>query len=110
RAAGWLWRRGDMASTESSTVPSLPLTVASPSRERYQIQATIGVYPDRKVYQPNNIAANSYWFLAINRYTLNADYNYVQQSNDAKPAGIDKYDNSDYMLVLATYALGSDRL
>lgn len=92
------------------SIPSLPLTVASPLKVSYQCQVTIGDYPSGKTFYPSNPQPNSYWFLAINRYTLNADYNQVQQSNDAAPAGIQPYDTSDYMLVVATYALFTDHL
>ena len=93
-----------------SEVPSLPMTVAAPLKASLPIKTVIGGHPDRKSFSPNNIVPNSYWFLAINRYTLNADYNQVQTSNDAAPQGIAPYDNTDYMLVVATYALGTDHL
>jgi len=91
-------------------LPPVPMTVAAPLNSGYQCQTSIGYFPDRKDIVPNNPPPNSYWFLAINRYTLNADYNVVQTSNDDKPAGIDKFDSTDYMLVVASYALNTDNL
>jgi hypothetical protein len=89
-------------------LPPLPMTVASPLKASYQCQTVIGVHPNRKTYYPSNPKPNNYWFLAINRYTLNADYNVVQASNDAVPAGIAPYDNTDYMLVVTTYAVSTN--
>lgn len=91
-------------------LPPLPMTVASPLKASYTCSTVIGVHPNRKTYYPNNPKPNHYWFLAINRYTLNADYNVLQQSNDAVPAGIEPYDNTDYMLIAATYAVATDHL
>jgi len=95
--------------TESGPdLPPLPMTVASPLKVSYQCQTVIGVHPNRKTYYPSNPKPNNYWFLAINRYTLNADYNVVQASNDAVPAGIAPFDNTDYMLVVTTYAVSTN--
>ena len=91
-------------------VPPIPITVAAPLKESYAIKTVIGGNPDRESFSPNNIVPNSYWFLAINRYTFNAEYNQVQTSNDAAPQGIQPYDSADCMLVVATYALGTDHL
>ena len=91
-------------------VAPLPMTVVAPLAETYTIGAVIGTGASTKSYQPNHVVRNSYWFLAINRWTLKADYNQVQTSNDDPPQGIAPYDTTDYMLVVATYALGSDNL
>jgi hypothetical protein len=91
-------------------VEPLPMTVVAPLAERYTIATVIGTGSDKKSYQPKNVVPNSYWFLAINRWTLKAEYNQVQTSNDDPPQGIAPYDTTDYMLVVATYALGSDNL
>ena len=56
----------------AADLPPLPMTVASPLKVSYQCQTVIGVYPNKKVYYPSNPQPGNYWFLAINRYTLNA--------------------------------------
>jgi hypothetical protein len=86
------------------------MTVAAPMQAGSQCQVSIGYFPDRSDIYPKSPPPNSYWFVAINRYTLKADYNVVQTSNDAKPQGIDPFDTTDYMLVAATYGVNTDNL
>jgi hypothetical protein len=84
---------------------NLPLSVMS--SQGYigtQVYAWIAI-ANNNLQQNVPIAQAGYWFVVIERSTLNVVYNAVQQAPDQVPA-IGSYNTSDYILIVATLGIG----
>ena len=85
---------------------NIPFTVKSPRNTNGQIVAVVG----GTTYFPNPYTNNSFWFLILDRTTLQVVFNVVQQSNTTLPAGIEQYNDPRYLLIVATTSLSTLRV
>jgi hypothetical protein len=89
-----------------SAPANIPFTVKSPRTTNGQAVVAIG----NSLQTPNPYENNSFWFLVIDRTTLQVVQNIVQQSNTVVPPVLHTYSDPKYMLVVATISLGTLRV
>jgi len=85
-----------------------PLTVCTALGEYNNFGAWIGSSPDKRYYPPNSqkVPGNSYWFLVLDRFDLNnVLVDLITDSFKDVPAEVVKYNDSRYMLIVATKVL-----
>ena len=85
----------------------LPMTVTSPIYNGGVSSIIIGTGSSQKRYFPTGIKNDKsyYWFAAINRETLNLDYQALETSNTVVPKDLQsggKYNNDNYILGFST--------
>lgn len=85
---------------------NIPFTVKSPRNTNGQAVVVVG----GSTYAPNPYTNNSFWFLIIDRTTLQVVFNVLQQSNTTLPAGIEKFNDPRFLLIFVTISLGTLRV
>jgi hypothetical protein len=89
-----------------SASANIQFTVKSPRTTNGQAIVAVG----NSRYMPNPYTNNSFWFLVIDRTTLQVVENIIQQSNTSVPSALSSYDDPKYLLVVATVSLGTLRV
>ncbi|HPE71421.1 MAG TPA: hypothetical protein PK018_04470 [Candidatus Competibacter sp.] len=84
---------------------SVPLSVVS-SRETQYLWASIAIGKNVLVQQAPS-SGRAYWFVVIDRSSLNVVYNQLQKAPNVAP-NLGPYNSSDYILIVATIGLGLD--
>jgi hypothetical protein len=91
--------------------PTIPMTVAAPMRDSYQSGIYIGNRPNVQYFYVPNKGTNQIWLSVFDRTTLKQVFTYSSTNTSTVPSGIQQYvGNSQYMLVVASYALNTDNL
>ncbi|HSI61750.1 MAG TPA: hypothetical protein VLE43_01490 [Candidatus Saccharimonadia bacterium] len=89
-----------------SAPANIPFTVKSPRNTNGQAVVAVG----NSRYVPNPYTNSSFWFLVVDRTTLQVVQNITQQSNTDVPPVLAQYDDSRYLLIVATVSLGTLRV
>ncbi len=55
--------------------------------------------------RPTPVKAANYWFVVLDRSTLDVVYNIQQASNTDVPSGLTQYDDTSHILIVATLSL-----
>lgn len=87
------------------TAKTVPLSIISTTGESSNSNQFVQIGIGSKILdqQPKEWA---YWFLVLDRSTLDVVFNEVSSSANSVPDGLSKYDTADYILAFATAAVG----
>lgn len=89
---------------------AIPMTVAAPLQANYQLGIWIGPRPNVQNFAPPSVTGNQVWLSVYDRTTLKQVFNYASTDSSTLPSGISQYNNSQFILVCSTIALGTDNL
>ncbi|MCC8999936.1 MAG: hypothetical protein LM522_10650 [Candidatus Contendobacter sp.] len=84
---------------------SVPLSVVSSCDTQF-LWASIAIGKNVLVQQSPS-SGRAYWFVVIERSSLNVVYNQLQKAPNVAP-NLGSYNSSDYILIVATFGLGLD--
>ena len=89
---------------------AIPMPVAATLQSNYQLGIWIGLRPNVQNFAPPSVTGNQVWLSVYDRTTLKQVFNYASTDSSTLPSGISQYNNSQFILVCSTIALGTDNL